>query len=87
VRAPDDPPVKIFTSYASEYGDLAERLALAFEADGHESFLERSQPPLTHGLPRLAAQRLGGDARAVSRAAARECEADGSGPRNADVDP
>lgn len=35
--------MKIFTSYASEYGDLAERLSLAFEAEGHRSFLDRSR--------------------------------------------
>ena len=40
---PDGPPVKIFTSYASEYSDLAHRLSLAFEAEGHESFLDRAR--------------------------------------------
>lgn len=35
--------MKIFTSYASEYRDLAERLSLAFEAEGHESFLDRTR--------------------------------------------
>lgn len=35
--------VKIFTSYASEYGDLAERLSLALEAEGHQSFIDRSR--------------------------------------------
>lgn len=35
--------MKIFTSYASEYRDLAQRLSLAFEAEGHESFLDRSR--------------------------------------------
>ena len=34
--------MKIFTSYASEYRALAERLSLAFEAEGHESFLDRT---------------------------------------------
>ena len=35
--------MKIFISYASEYGDLAERLSLAFEAEGHASFLDRTR--------------------------------------------
>jgi len=35
--------VKIFISYASEHGDLAERLSLAFEAEGHASFLDRTR--------------------------------------------
>jgi tetratricopeptide (TPR) repeat protein len=35
--------MRIFTSYASEYGDLAERLSLAFEAEGHASFLDRAR--------------------------------------------
>lgn len=35
--------MRIFTSYASEYGDLAERLSLAFEAEGHASFLDRDR--------------------------------------------
>lgn len=35
--------MQIFISYASEYRDTAERLALAFEAEGQESFLDRSR--------------------------------------------
>jgi tetratricopeptide (TPR) repeat protein len=35
--------VQIFISYASEYRDLAQKLALALEAEGHESFLDRAR--------------------------------------------
>lgn len=35
--------MKIFVSYASEYRDLAERLALALQAEGHESFFDRTR--------------------------------------------
>lgn len=35
--------MRIFISYASEHSDLAERLSLAFEAEGHTSFLDRTR--------------------------------------------
>lgn len=35
--------MKLFVSYASEHRDLAQRLALALEAEGHECFLDRSR--------------------------------------------
>lgn len=40
---PGDQTVKIFISYASEYRDTAARLSLALEAEGHETFLDRSR--------------------------------------------
>lgn len=48
-RAPEACPLKLFISYPSDQKDLAERLRLALEAEGHAVFTDRSE--LKEGEP------------------------------------
>lgn len=48
-RPPPHPPVKLFISYPSDQKNLAERLRLALEAEGHEVFTDRAE--LKEGEP------------------------------------
>ena len=56
IRTPEEPRnVKLFISYPSDQKELAERLRLALEAEGHEVFTDRAE--LKEGEPYHAALR------------------------------